>query len=120
MTWNDDDADVLARLEEDLEEHDPDLAMQFLALAHPALRAAPRPRPLPPDEVPAAWRRLSVALVVVVLTCSPGVLFGAWTVVSAAAVIGGMVLGLAALGSLIADRGDRSTGPAAHPSNRPA
>ncbi len=106
MTWNDYEADVLARLEEDIEEHDPDLAMQFLALAHPALRG---PLPTAPS---AARSRLAkwfpICMAVMVIACAPGVLFGAWTVVSAITVIGGMVLGLAGLGTLIAEKGDRT------------
>lgn len=116
MSLNDYEADVLARLEEQIEDDDPDLAMQFLALEHPALRGyGTRARSSRPEKR-AARRHLPVAALLLIAACLPGVLFGAWTLVSAICLIGAMVVGLAALGTVMAERGDTTS---SHPSSQP-
>jgi hypothetical protein len=107
MSLSEYESDALAQLEEQIEVDDPDLAFQFLALEHPGL--GPRRGLSRSSGTGSAWARWFMrASMAIVIVCLPGVLFGAWTLVSAIAVIGSLVVSLAAVGTLLAERGDHT------------
>jgi hypothetical protein len=111
MSLNDYEADALARLEDQLVDEDPDLALQFAVLQHPSLGGLPaRPEASWGSRV---FARLGVLGVVMSL---PGILFGAWPVVGGLLLLGVIVGVLAAAGSWVADRGDRRRYPTFAPS----
>jgi hypothetical protein len=115
MSLSEHEADVLARLEEQIEVDDPDLAMQFLALEHPALRGRlVRRGGVSAGSGSRVGAHVPRAVALLVGVCAPGVLFGAWTFVSAVALIGSMVIALATIGTMIAERGEQPS--SRHPS----
>jgi hypothetical protein len=103
MSLSDYEADVLARLEDHLLDEDPDLAMQFMVLQHPSLGGVRH------HERP-SWSSRVVARIgfILVAMSSPGILFGAWSLVGALLLLGMTVGTLALVGSWVAERGDRS------------
>jgi Protein of unknown function (DUF3040) len=101
MSLSDYEADVLARLEDHLLDEDPDLAMQFLVLQHPSLDGFA-------DSYELSWKSRAVGRLGVLLLAlsTPGLLFGAWSLVVALLTIGAAVGTCALVGSWVADRRD--------------